>query len=44
MDPYQQGQLAFVQGKPRSACPYGLLSLDRWSWLDGWDFQKSVQG
>ncbi|UTU07949.1 hypothetical protein CcrC1_gp263c [Caulobacter phage C1] len=42
MDPFQQGQFAYAQGQPQSACPYGFFDLDRWSWLDGWRYQRDL--
>lgn len=36
MIPYEEGQRSYMNGHPKSDCPYALLSNDREHWLSGW--------
>ncbi len=49
MNPYQQGQDAYKDGKEPRDCPYGVCFLMAGSrakeWLEGWlDIRETYQG
>lgn len=41
-DPFHEGQDAYVLDITRDRCPYPLQSVERKTWLEGWDDAKAT--